>query len=110
MDHEATLWRIARALIATHGAAAAGQAHERAQNRLDKRDYRIASVWARVADITKRMSTTGARRIGEKAPSEPSLPDVLDGSVTRAVMEADNIERHHVEAIVDEVKQKREID
>ncbi len=46
MDHEAKLWRLARVLIAKHGKAAPAVAHERAQDRLDKRDYRVASIWA----------------------------------------------------------------
>jgi hypothetical protein len=110
MDHDAKLWRLARVLIARHGNAAPAIAHERAQDRLDKRDYRVASMWARVADVVRRMSTTGARRIGIRPGAEPSLPDILDGQVTRAMMDADNVEREHIEAVMTEAKQKRERD
>jgi hypothetical protein len=108
MDHEARLWRLARVLIAKHGKAAPAVAHERAQDRLAKRDYRVASMWAHIADVVSRMSTTGARRIRSKVLAEPSLPDILDGGVTKAMMEADNVDRKHVEAVMDEAKQKRE--
>jgi hypothetical protein len=110
MDHDAKLWRLARAVIAKHGKAAPAVAHERAHDRLDKRDYRVAGMWARVADVVRRMSTIGARRIGSRATAEPSLPDILDGGVTRAMMGADNVDREHVEAVMDEAKQKRERD
>jgi len=110
MDHEAKLWRLARVLIAKHGKAASAVAHERAQDRLDKRDYRISSIWARTADIVRRMSTTGARRVGGGEAAEPSLPDILDGGVTKAMMKADNVERERVEAVMGAAKQRRERD
>ena len=96
MDHEARLWKIARGLIARH------------DERVDKRGPRVATVWVRVADTVKRLAGGGARRPADKPSPQPSLSDILDGTVTKAVMEADKIDRDHVEAVVRETKQKLE--
>jgi hypothetical protein len=64
MDREARIWKFTRLLIAKHGTAVAFEfARSRAQQRLDAGDYRISSGWARVTDIIKRMTKTGARRL-----------------------------------------------
>ena len=103
MKHEAKLWRPSRLHIAKHGKRAARVAHERARDRLDKRDYRVSSMWACVADII--MGATGARQ--SRLRDEPSLHDILDSPATKAVMDADNIDRDHVETVMNEVKEKR---
>jgi hypothetical protein len=63
MDREARIWKFARLLIARHGKGAFELARSRAQQRLDAGDYRTSSGWARVTDIIKRMTRTGARRL-----------------------------------------------
>ena len=108
MDRDANVWKFARLLIAKHGKAAFKLARERAQDRLDKGDYRASSGWARVADIVRRMTTTGARRLPGKNPGEPSLDKVLAGQTTKAVMKADNVDRQDVEKVLSEAKQTRE--
>jgi hypothetical protein len=66
MDRDARAWKFARALIAKYGKAAFSVAGQRAQDRLDKGDYRASSGWARMADIVRRMTITGARRSGSR--------------------------------------------
>jgi len=75
MDREARIWRFARLLIAKHGKGAFELTRSRAQHRLDAGDYRISSGWARVTDIIKRMTRTGARRLSVKA-SEPPRDEI----------------------------------
>lgn len=107
MDREARIWRFARLLIAKHGKAAFELAHARAQDRLDKGDHRISSGWARVADIIKRMTKTGARRLPAKL-SEPPLDDILGGQTTKAMMKADDVDRQKLDKVLGEAKQKLE--
>jgi hypothetical protein len=74
MDREALLWRFARLLIAKHGKVALHLARSRAQRWVDLGDYRALSGWARVTDVQKRMTVTGAPRVSEKGPlDEPSI-------------------------------------
>jgi hypothetical protein len=95
MDRDARAWKFARSLIAKYGNQAFTIAGQRAQDRLDKGDYRASSGWARVADIVRRMTTTGARRLRSRE-REPALDDLLSGQVTEAMMKADNIDREDV--------------
>lgn len=106
MDRDARAWKFARALIAKHGKSAFNVARQRAQDRLDKGDYRASSGWARVADILRRMTTTGARRLRSRE-REPPLQDLLEGQVTEAVMKADNINREELEDELRKAKRGR---
>ncbi len=100
------MWRFARLLIAKHGKGAFELAHSRAQDRLDKGDHRIASGWARVADILKRMTKKGARRLPANHMGEPPLDDVLTGQTTKSMMKSDNVDRHELDQVIVEAKQK----
>lgn len=107
MDRDARGWKFARALIAKHGKSAFNVARERAQDRLDKGDYRASSGWARVTDIVRRMTTTGARRLRSRE-REPPLQDLLEGQVTEALMKADNVDPHELEDELRRAKQRGE--
>ena len=108
MDREARIWKFARMLVAKHGKGAFDLARDRAQQRLDSGDYRISSGWARVTDIIKRMTRTGARRLAENHTGEPPLDDVLTGETTRCMMDGDNVDRQELDRVVAGAKQKLE--
>ena len=108
MDRDARIWKFARLLIAKHGRDALEVVHARAQNRLDKGDHRISSGWARVADIVKRMTKTGARRLPADLSDEPPLNDVLAGETTNSMMKADRVDRQELDQIITGAKKKLE--
>jgi hypothetical protein len=107
MDREARIWKFARLLLAKHGKGAFDLAHARAQDRLNKGDHRISSGWARVADILKRMTRTGARRLPADQMGEPPLDDVLTGQTTKFMMKADNVDRQELDRVWQDVRQVR---
>ena len=107
MDRDARAWKFARSLIAKYGKEAFNIAGQRAQDRLDKGDYRASSGWARVADIVRRMTTTGARRLRSRE-REPALEDLLSGQVTEAVMKADNVGPDELEDELRKAKRRGE--
>jgi hypothetical protein len=109
MGRDAKIWKFTRLLIAKHGKATLELVRQRAQNRLDRGDYRASSGWARVADIVKRVTKTGARRLPAKA-TEPPLEDVLAGQTTKAMMQADGVDRQQLDKIVGAAQQKLEGD
>ncbi|MBV8652758.1 MAG: hypothetical protein JO255_14935 [Alphaproteobacteria bacterium] len=96
--------RLARLLIGRHGEEATARAAERAAERLNRKCYSGAAFWAVVADLAHRMNTEGFRVVPEKR--EPSAKQILGGEVTKAVMEADKVDRSEVEALLGEVAEK----
>ena len=107
MDLEAKIRKFARLLIAIHGKAAFELARSRAQDRLDKGDSRASSGWARIADILRRMTITGAQRWPAQEVREPSLDEVLAGQTTQAVMKADKVDRRELDEMLGEAKKKQ---
>ena len=107
MDREAKTWKFARLLIAKHGKAAFELARSRAQDRLDKGHYRASSGWARMADILRRMTITGAQRRPANEVREPSLDEVLAGQTTQAVMNADKVDRRELDKVLSDAKKKQ---
>jgi hypothetical protein len=89
MDRDAGAWKFARALIAKYGKEAFNIAAQRAQDRLDKGDYRASSGWARMADILRRMTTTGARRPQQR--TRATSRRLAFGQVTEPVMKIDQV-------------------
>jgi hypothetical protein len=105
MTRQSRIRRLARLLIGRHGPAAREVAHTKAEARLTKRSYTGVTLWAQVADLTRRMTTTGFR-VPPPKRGEPGAADLLDGQVTKAVMKADNVGRNTVEAILDKARAK----
>ena len=60
-----------------------------------------------MADIVRRMTTTGARRLRSRE-REPALEDLLTGQVTEAVMKADNVGREELEDELRKAKRRGE--
>jgi hypothetical protein len=62
-------------------------------------------LWAQVADLARRMTTTGFRVSPAKRGQSPAA-DLLDGQVTKAVMKADKVRPKTVEAVLDKTRAK----
>jgi hypothetical protein len=62
-------------------------------------------LWAQVADLARRMTTTGFRVAPPKRAESPAA-DLLEGQVTKAVMKADKVGRKTVEAVLDKARAK----
>jgi hypothetical protein len=105
MTRQSRIRRLARLLVGRHGPAATEVAHTKAQARLTKGSYTGVMLWAQVADLTRRMTTTGFRLPPSKR-GEPAATDLLEGQVTKAVMKADKVGRKTVEAVLDKARAK----
>src|SRR5438552_15332980 len=101
MTRQSRIRRLARVLIGRHVPAATDVAHTRAEAKRSKGSYVGVRLWTQVADLARRMTTTGFRVLPAKR-EEPAAADLLDGEVTKAVMKADKVERKTVEAVLDE--------
>src|ERR1700682_4919182 len=105
MTRQSRLRRLARLLIGRHGPAAQQVAHAKAEARLTKGSYAGVMLWAQVADLARRMTTTGFR-VPPPKRGEPAATDLLEGEVTKAVMKADKVGRKTVEAVLDNARAK----
>lgn len=102
MTRQSRIRKLARLLIGRHGAAARQIAHTRAEAQLTKGSYAGVTLWAQVADLARRMTTTGFR--ASPPTQELGAADLLDGEVIKAVMKADNVGRNTVEVVLDEAR------
>jgi hypothetical protein len=105
MTRQSKIRRLARLLIGRHGPAAREVAHAKAEARLTKESYAGVMLWAQVADLARRMTTTGFRAPPRKR-REPAAADLLEGEVTKAMMKADKVGRKTVEAVLDDARAK----
>ena len=105
MARQSRIRKLARRLVGRRGPAAREVAHTKAQVRLTKGSYAGVMLWAQVADLARRMTTTGFR-VSPAKQREPAASDLLDGQVTKAVMKADKVGRKTVEAVLDKVRAK----
>jgi hypothetical protein len=107
MTRQSRIRRLARLLIGRHGPAAREIAHAKAQARLTKGAYQGVMLWVQVADLARRMTTTGFR-VRPPKRGEGAAADLLEGEVTKAVMKADKVRRKTVEAVLDKARAKLE--
>jgi hypothetical protein len=105
MTRQSKIRRLARLLVGRHGPAAREVAHAKAQARLTKGAYAGVMLWVQVADLARRMTTTGFR-VPPPKRREPKAADLLEGQVTKAVMKADKVEQKTVEAVLDKARAK----
>src|SRR5258707_5601706 len=103
MTRQSRIRRLARLLVGRHGPAAREVAHTKAQARLTKGSYAGVMLWTQVADLVRRMTTTGFRVPPLKRGESPAA-DLLEGQVTKAVMKADKVGRKTVEAVLDKAR------
>jgi len=90
---------LASILIAKYGQGAPAVAAHRVRLWMEADDPVTAALW---------------RAVGEAIPQQfarprpkPSLPEVLDGVVTRLTMDADRVTREDVEAVMSAARTKR---
>lgn len=105
MARQSKIRRLARLLVGRNGPAAREVAHAKAQARLTSGSYAGVMLWAQVADLARRMTTTGFRVPPAKRRESPAA-DLLEGQVTKAVMKADKVGRKTVEALLDDARAK----
>jgi hypothetical protein len=104
MDRDAKIWKLARILIGKHGAEAVRTARERASDSLAHEDYEAAAVWSETAAVARDMTRDGAQRRPDNP--EPSLGELLNDPVTRAVMEGDRVEQAELDELLGEAKKR----
>jgi hypothetical protein len=88
---------LVRILIAKHGPRAPDAAADRVRQWMQAGDEETAALW--VAVVKRASARLALQR-------EPSFEDVLDGSVTRQMMDADRVEREEVEAAMGETRDR----
>ena len=90
---------LARILIAKYGQSAPAVAAERVRLWTEAADIITADLWRTVGEaVVVRLA---------QPRQEPTLPDVLDGTVTRLTMDADRVSRKDVEAMMSAAGKKR---
>jgi hypothetical protein len=102
VTHGAKIRTLARTLIGKHGRGARDVAHKRAEERLGAHDYKVAAVWSEVADA---VITMGVKPRGPVS-REPPLADVVDDGLTKAVMDADRVDRKELEGVLGKATRK----
>lgn len=78
-------------------------ARRRARIWADRCDPRAAARWTEIADAAELLLA----KIRETTVREPTLSDILSGSVTRQTMRADQVKRRDVERLVKRAVQRR---
>lgn len=104
MDRDSKVWDVARVLVGQHRADASRVAQEHAQRGLERRDYEAAALWCLTAKAAHDLAEDDARHRPDH--SEPSVDQLLDGSVTQAVMERDGVARGDVRRLLERTKAK----
>jgi len=91
---------LARILIAKHGQSAPAVAGERVRLWTEADDEVTTALWRAVGEaIVQQLA---------QLRHEPSLSEVLDGGVTRLMMDADGVRREDVEAVMFASRKKRQ--
>ena len=105
MARQSKIRRLARLLVGRNGPAAREVAHAKAEVRLAKGSYAGVILWAQVADLARRMTTTGFR-VPPSKQGKQAAAELLEGQVTKAVMKADKVGRKTVEAVLNDARAK----
>jgi nucleotide-binding universal stress UspA family protein len=103
MPWDPKVLKVARILLRKHGTDALGVAQKRADEWSERGAERAANLWRVIGSAAMAMLNRARRRTGRRA----SLPEVLHGSVTQKVMDADKVERHHVARLMRQTKRRR---
>jgi hypothetical protein len=91
--------RLARILIEKYGRGAPAVAAHRVRLWTEADDPATAELWRVVGEAIARQFT--------RPRHEPSVPEVLDGAVTRLMMDADRVSREDVEAVMSTAQKRR---
>ena len=101
MDHDRRqVLLLASILVFKHGDVAPAVAADRVRVWTEAHDPETADLWRAVGEAV-------VRRLAQPR-KEPTLPEVLDGTVTRLTMDADKVNREDVEAIMVSAQEKRQ--
>jgi hypothetical protein len=95
--------KVARILLRKHGTDALGVAQQRADEWSERGEERAADLWRVIGSAMLAILNRTRRTTGRRA----TLPEVLHGSVTQKVMNADKVERHHVARLMRQTKRRR---
>jgi hypothetical protein len=95
--------KVARILLRKHGTDALGVAQQRADEWSERGEQRAANLWRVIGSAVLAILNRVRRTTGRRA----TLPEVLHGSVTQKVMDADKVERRHVERLMRRAKRRR---
>lgn len=99
--------KIANAIERRFGQAAVAIARERAQERHHRGLSGSASAWSAVACVVRLRSAAPASRKSRTVDKEPSLDDVLRGTVTRRVMAAHGVDPGELRRSLRELRRRR---
>ena len=101
MDHDRRqVLLLASILVFKHGDDAPAVAADRVRVWTEAHDPETADLWRAVGEVV-------VLRLAQPR-KEPTLPEVLDGTVTRLTMDADKVNREDVEAIMVSAQEKRQ--
>jgi hypothetical protein len=99
--------KIANAIERRFGEAALSIARERAHERHRRGLSRTASAWSAVACVVRLRSAAPAKLKARSADKEPSLDDVMSGTVTRRVMAAHGVDPGELRKSLRELRRRR---
>ena len=85
-----------------HGTDALSVAQQRAEEWSERGEERAANLWRVIGSAVLAILNRVRRTTGRRA----SLPEVLHRSVTQKVVDADKVERHHVERLMRRAKRR----
>jgi hypothetical protein len=95
--------KAARILLRKHGTDALDVAQRHADEWSERGDNRAAKLWHVIGSAVLAILNRARQKTGRRA----TLPEVLHGSVTQKVMDADKVERHHVAGLMRHTKRRR---
>jgi hypothetical protein len=95
--------KVARFLLRKHGTDALSVAQPRADEWSERGEMRAAKLWRVIGSAVLAILNRVRRRTGRRA----SLSEVLHGSVTQKVMDADKVKRHDVRRLMGRIKRRR---
>jgi len=99
--------KIANAIERRFGQAAARVARERAHERHRRGLSGSASAWSAVAGVVRLRAPAPASLKSRTADKEPSLDDVMRGTVTRRVMAAHGVDPGELRRSLRELRRRR---
>ena len=99
--------KIANAIERRFGQAAVSVARERAHERHRRGLSRSASAWSAVACVVRLRSAAPSSLKSRSGEQEPSLDDVMRGTVTRRVMAAHGVDPTELRNSLRELRRRR---
>jgi hypothetical protein len=95
--------KLVALLVAKHGPGAVDVVMAKVKDCAAIGDHERARRWAEVAEEVRLLLSAGT---AVAAGDEPPLGDVLEGSVTKAVMKANGVGRQELDSLISDAKEK----